>query len=46
MSDNHLDVVAVTETWMMSDDADAEDIAPDGYRVSRACRGPLVDSHR
>ena len=48
MSDHHLDMVAVTETWMMSDDPDAVklDIAPDGYRVSHACRGSLVDTHR
>ena len=45
MSDLHLDMVAVTETWMMSDDPDAV-IAPDGYRVSHACHGSLVDTHR
>ena len=48
ISDHHLDVVAVTETWMMSDDPDTVkfDIAPDGYRVSHACRGSLVDTNR
>jgi hypothetical protein len=46
ISDHHLDVVAVTETWMMSDDPDAVklDIGPDSYRVSHACRGSLVDT--
>ena len=48
MSDHRLDVVAVTETWMLSDDPDAvkQDIAPAGYHVLHACRGSSANSHR
>jgi hypothetical protein len=46
--DHHLDLIAVTETWMFSDEPDAvaHDIAPDGFRVLHACRGKSTDTHR
>jgi hypothetical protein len=46
--DHHLDLIAVTETWMFSDEPDAvaRDIAPDGFRVLHACRGKSTDTHR
>ena len=48
MRDHRLDVVGVTETWMLSDDPDAvkQDIAPDGYHVLHACRSSSSISHR
>ena len=48
MSDHRLDVVAVTETWMLSDDPDAvkHDIAPVRYHLLNACRGLSADTHR
>ena len=48
LSDHHLDLAAVTETWMLSDEPDAVklDIALAGYRVLHACRGSSTDIHR
>ena len=37
MSDYHLDLAAVTETWTFSDEPDA--VAPAGFRVLHTCHG-------
>jgi len=45
--DHRLDVAAVTETWMLSDDLGAIKlyIAPVGYNVLHACRGSSAAKH-
>jgi hypothetical protein len=48
ISYHRLDIVAVTETGMLSDNSAAikQDIAPVGYHVLHACRGSSADVHR
>ena len=45
--DHHVDLIAVTETWMFSDEPDAvaRDIAPTGFRILHACLGKSADTH-
>jgi len=45
ISDSHLDVLAVTETWVTSDAPDAIklDVAPPGYQVIHQPRGSSTD---
>jgi exonuclease III len=45
MASNHLDVAALTETWIPSDAPDAVklDIAPSGYRVIHVARGTTAE---
>ena len=48
VNDHRLDIVAVTETWMLSDNPAAikQDITPVGYHVLHACRGSSANLHR
>jgi len=45
IADHHLDITAITESWIQSDAPNAVklDIAPPGYRVHHAFRGSSAD---